>query len=69
MGKENRDISFKARQAATLETNELLAKVLKAIQHTNKLLEGLQPPATEPAQSATEQPPATTAKATKKDDK
>lgn len=67
MGKENRDVSFKAKQAAATETNELLEKLLKAVQHTNKLLEALQPPATEPEQPATEQPPATTAKATKKD--
>jgi len=52
MGKENRDISFKAKQLATLETNDLLEKILKALQHQNKLLEALQPQATpEPAKA------------------
>ena len=39
----NRDISFKERQQASLETNDLLEKILKALQHQNKLLEAMQP--------------------------
>jgi len=49
----NRDISFKERQQAAFETNELLEKILKALQHQNKLLEGLQPQATPDPAKAT----------------